>query len=64
MCIYIYIYIYIYICVYVSLTDRTLETKIVNVLCFEENSATDHNNYCLYMLLTNSEIEKQNSFKF
>lgn len=58
---------------YVSLTDRTLETKMVKVLCFEENSAyvlgaednaNDHNNYCFYMLFTSSEIEKQNSFKF
>ena len=58
---------------YVSLTDRTLKTTMVNILCFEENSAyvleaednaSDHNNYCLYMLFTSSEIEKQNRFKF
>jgi len=58
---------------YVSLTNRTLKTKMVNILCFEESSAyvleaednaNYHSNYCLYMLFTSSKIEKQNSFKF
>jgi hypothetical protein len=58
---------------YVNLTDRTLKTKMVNILCLEENSAyvleaednaNYHNNYCSYMLFMSSEIEKQNHFKF
>jgi hypothetical protein len=41
---------------------------MVNILCFEENSAhileaednaSDHSNYCLYVLFTSSEIEKK-----
>ena len=52
----------------VSLTDRILKIKMVNILCFEENSAyileaednaSDHSNYCLYMLFTSSEIEEK-----
>jgi len=58
---------------YVSLIDRTLKTKMVKILCFEENSAcvleaednaNDGNNYCLYMLFTSNEIAKQNTFRF
>jgi hypothetical protein len=46
---------------------------MVNILCFEENSAyvlevednaSDCKNYCLYMLFQSSEIEKQNRLKF